>query len=83
MNNPRIERDGEQLERPISSGGLWWANDDDDEINIERHYYTMPSSDQNKQSLYYENRTTDINIDHHQSINVPTAKAQAFRIYHT
>jgi hypothetical protein len=27
---PRIERDGEKLERPMSSSGLWRADDDDD-----------------------------------------------------
>jgi hypothetical protein len=30
-----IERDGEQLERPMSSSGLSWAdNDDDDDIPL-------------------------------------------------
>jgi hypothetical protein len=24
----KIERDGEKLERPMSSSGLWWADDD-------------------------------------------------------
>jgi hypothetical protein len=27
---PRIERNGEKLERPMSSSGLQWADDDDD-----------------------------------------------------
>jgi hypothetical protein len=27
---PKIERDGEQLKRPMSSNGLWWADDDED-----------------------------------------------------
>jgi hypothetical protein len=28
---PMIERDGEKLERPMSSSGLWCADDDDNE----------------------------------------------------
>jgi hypothetical protein len=28
---PRIERDGENMERPMSSSGLGWADDDDDD----------------------------------------------------
>jgi hypothetical protein len=28
MRVAKIERDGEQLKRPMSSSGLWWADDE-------------------------------------------------------
>jgi hypothetical protein len=31
---PKIERDSEQLERPMSSSGVLWADDDDDTLII-------------------------------------------------
>jgi hypothetical protein len=33
----KIERDGQQLERPMSSSGLWWADDGDDDDETNKH----------------------------------------------
>jgi hypothetical protein len=42
---PRIERDGERLERPMSSSGLWWADDDDDSIEGEvLFFFSVPDN---------------------------------------
>jgi hypothetical protein len=40
----KIERDGEKLERPISSSGLWLADDDDETIVLHHSHMSTKNN---------------------------------------
>jgi hypothetical protein len=62
---PKIERDGEQLERPMSSSGPWSADDDNGEICTKRL-----SGD------FLRQLTSLQRTDHRLSINRPTKRGK-------
>jgi hypothetical protein len=49
-----MKRVGEQLERPMSSSGLWWADDDDDDDIENGTFRTKPGQEHQKPASVYE-----------------------------
>jgi hypothetical protein len=37
---PKIERGGEKLEKPMTSGGLYWADYDDDDDELKSRFFS-------------------------------------------
>jgi hypothetical protein len=60
----KIEREGEKLDRPLSSSGLWWVDDNDETYfvcaqNTKTQYASAAQSlltDQNKQNILLETK---------------------------